>query len=106
MRYTKPGDTFKPMGSDEVETPDEGEVVYAVGNQVRTRRWAWRQSNEGKIDKNTSYVFFPIDGFKGFNDDKVLEAMKELEKILKEEFNCETRSGFVDKDNNSMDISL
>ena len=69
MRFARPGDTFVPMGSLEVEYPDEGEVIYAVSNQVRTRRWTWRQSNEGKIDDKTNYVFFPIDGFVGFNDD-------------------------------------
>ena len=98
MRYTRAGDRFMPMGSDEEEKLEPGEVVYVVGNEVRTRRWAWRQSREGMIDKDTEYVFFPIDGFKGFNDDKVNAAMKELEEVLKKEFNCETRSGFVDKD--------
>lgn len=106
MRYAKEGDTFVPMGSEEVETPDNGEVVYAVGNNVRTRRWTWRQSNEGKIDDKTSYVFFPIDGFKGINDDKVNEAIKELENVLKENFNCETVTGYVDKDNNSFEWNL
>ena len=106
MRYAKEDDTFIPMGTDEVEKPDDGEVVYVVGNQVRTRRWTWRQSNEGKIDENTSYVFFPIDGFKGINDDKVKEATEELERVLKEEFNCDTVTGNVDKDNNSFEWNL
>lgn len=106
MRYANEKDTFTPMGSEEVETPDNNEVIYAVGNQVRTRRWTWRQSNEGKIDENTSYVFFPIDGFKGFNDDKVNEAIEELNKILKEEFNCETTTGYVDKEHPSFEWNL
>ncbi len=106
MRYAKEDDTFIPMGTDDIEKPDVDEVVYAVGNQVRTRRWTWRQSNEGKIDEKTNYVFFPIDGFKGFNDDKVKSAMEELEKVLKENFNCEVISGYVDKDNNSFEWSL
>ena len=99
MRYAKADDTFVPMGTDEVEKPDEKEVVYAVGNQVRTRKWTWRQSNEGKIDDNTNYVFFPIDGFKGFNDDKVKSAIEELKEILKENFDCDVVSGYVDKEN-------
>ena len=106
MRYAKEDDSFIPMGTDDIEKPDVNEVVYAVGNQVRTRRWTWRQSNEGKIDEKTNYVFFPIDGFKGFNDDKVKSAMEELEKVLKENFNCEVISGYVDKDNNSFEWSL
>lgn len=44
------------MGTNEIEKLNDGEVVYAVGNQVRTRRWTWRQSDEGKIDENTNYV--------------------------------------------------
>ena len=98
MRYAKDNDTFIPMGTEDIEKPDNDEVVYAVGNQVRTRRWTWRQSNEGKIDENTNYVFFPIDGFKGFNDDKVKSAMEELKNVLKENFNCEVVSGYVDKE--------
>ena len=99
MRYSREGDTFIPMGTDEKENVDMNEVVYAVGNNVRTRRWTWRQSTEGMIDENTNYVFFPIDGFKGFNDDKVVEAVEELKSILTSEFNCEVTSGYVDKDN-------
>ena len=106
LRFSTPEDTFLPMGSDEVESVDENELVYVVDNKVRTRRWAWRQSKEGMIDKNTSYVFFPIDGFVGFNDDKIKEAIKELEEVLKNEFKCEVKSGFVDKEHNEMDVSL
>ena len=106
MRYSKEDDTFIPMGSEEIEKPDTNEIVYAVGNKVRTRRWTWRQSDEGKIDDKTSYVFFPIDGFKGINDDKVNEAIKELESLLKELFDCETVSGYVDKDNNSFEWNM
>jgi len=106
MRYAKEGDSFTPMGSDSEDNPDIGEVVYAVGNDVRTRRWTWRQSDSGKIDEKTNYVFFPIDGFVGINDNEVNEAIKELEKVLKETFKCETISGHVDKNNNSFEWNI
>ena len=95
---TKDGDTFVPMGSTEIEKPDSDEVVYAVGSEVRTRRWAWRQSDYGKITPDTSYVFFPIDGFKGINEKEVELAAQELVKNLKEIFNCEVVSGHVEAD--------
>lgn len=106
MRYSNKNDTFIPMGTDNIEIPDENEVVYAVNNQIRTRRWTWRQSELGKIDENTDYVFFPIDGFKGFNDDRVDLAVKELQEKIKEIFNCEIVSGHVDKDNNIFEWNL
>ncbi|MBR2766525.1 hypothetical protein IKD67_00325 [Candidatus Saccharibacteria bacterium] len=99
MRYAREGDTFVPMGSNEVETPDTGEVVYAVGDEVRTRRWAWRQSDFGKITPDTSYVFFPIDGFIGVNEKKVDKAAQELAKELERIFNCKTVVGHVDASN-------
>lgn len=63
-----------------MEIPDLSEVIYAVGNQVRTRRWTWCQSEHGKIETDSSYVFFPIDGFKDFNEDAVFSARVELAK--------------------------
>ena len=106
LRFATEEDTFEPMNSDEIEQLDENELVYVVDHKVRTRRWAWRQSKQGMIDKNTNYVFFPIDGFKGINDDKITEAIKELETILKENFNCETVSGYVDKTHPEFEWSL
>lgn len=106
LRFATEDDTFTPMGSDTPEKLEEDELVYVVDNKVRTRRWAWRQSREGMIDKDTSYVFFPIDGFKGFNDDKINEAIKELEEVLQNEFGCETTSGYVDKDHPEFEWNL
>ena len=49
VRLAEEGDTFIPFGSTEEEKPDLGEAVYASGNEIRTRRWTWRQSERGKI---------------------------------------------------------
>ncbi len=106
IRHAKPGDTFLPFGAEKEEEPDEGEIVYAVGNQIRTRRWTWRQSEHGKIDENSSFVFFPIDGFIGINDIKVREAAQRLQELLEGIFHCRTVQGFVDKEHPAMDLGL
>ena len=89
---------------DEVWTEilDDGEVVYAAGSQIRTRRWTWRQSQHGEIEPETSYVFFPIDGFTDFNKAEVLAARDELEQKLKDVFGCETLVGFLDAEHPEM----
>ncbi len=103
MRYANEKDTFIPMGSTEVEKPDKDEVAYIVANEIRTRRWAWRQGERGKIDAETSYVFFPIDGFKGINDKEVDKATEELAKLLKKIFGCKVTTGHVDRNNPSFE---
>lgn len=96
VRMSVEGDEFIPFGETEPETLDVGEVVYATGNKVRTRRWTWRQSEYGKIKESSSYIFFPIDGFTDVNKDKVIEAREELSNLLKEIFGCEVIVGYVD----------
>lgn len=106
MRYAREGDHFLPFGETEEEAPGEDEVVYAVGHEVRTRRWTWRQSEHGKITADMSYVFFPIDGFVDFNKDRVDAVIAELSDILKNVFGCPVVSGVVTKDHPSIDVTL
>ena len=100
VRYSVKGDKFLPFGETEIELLEDNELVYTCGNDIRTRRWIWRQSEYGKIVETTTNIIFPIDGFVGVNDKKVIEARDELEYILKELFNCTTTKGFLSKENN------
>lgn len=106
LRFAGEGDAFIPFGGGESETPDAGELIYAVGNEVRTRRWTWRQSEQGKIGPDTGYVFFPIDGFAGVNDDRVREAVETLSCQLRTLFGCRVRSGLIDREHPEMDLAL
>ena len=105
VRTATAEDTFLPFGVTEREPVDIDEVVYATGTKVRTRRWIWRQSEEGKIGADTSELLFILDGFTD-NLDAVLAARDELNTILSEKLGCRTKTGLIDKDNMvfSMDI--
>lgn len=100
MRLAEPADKFVPLGKSaaDVETPDENEVVYAVGNEVRTRRWTWRQSDQGKITADTTSVFFPIDGFADVNKDQVDQAVADLAEQLQAIFGVTTQHGIVNQE--------
>lgn len=98
IRTATEGDTFLPFGGDAEEAPEEGEVVYAVGHQVRTRRWTWRQSEHGKITPESTDIFFPIDGFTDVNKEAVLEARDLLASLVKELWDCDVKVGWVDRE--------
>ena len=106
VRHAREGDTFVPFGGGEAETPDENEVVYVSGGQVRTRRWTWRQSEIGKITEATTDLLFPIDGFRSLNYDRVLEARRELSELIESIFGARTAVGMVDADNPVFDAEL
>lgn len=86
-----------------MEKPEDKEVVYVSGHEVRTRRWTWRQSEIGKITEETSDVLFPIDGFTDLNKEQVEEAAAELAELAKKYFGVDAKVGFIDKDNRVFD---
>ena len=100
VRTAHEGDTFIAFGETEEETPDMGEAIYASGNEVRTRRWTWRQSERGKITEETRAVLFPIDGFADVNAKEVHEAIDEFVTLLRRFFgeSVEIETGVVDKE--------
>ena len=104
VRYAKEGDVFVPFGSEEEESPDPGEVVYASGNRIKTRRWIWRQSEIGKASEETKNFFIPIDGFRASNGKAVKSAANELAKIIKDTFEIESKVAFLDKENPMVEI--
>ncbi len=104
VRFAAKDDTFLPLGEDTTEHVPEGELIYASGNTVKTRRWIWRQSNDGKITAESKNLVFPIDGFMNVDKEDVLLARDELAELLKHEFQCEIRTGFVCKENNSVEL--
>ena len=98
VRFSTGADRFLPMGAEETEVMPDGELVYVSGHTVKTRRWIWRQSDDGKITGDTCHVFFPIDAFRGVNEDQAIQARDELAALLREEFGCEAAAGFVDRE--------
>lgn len=105
VRTATAQDTFLPFGAEEREQVDIDEVVYATGTKVRTRRWIWRQSEEGKIGGDTSQLLFILDGFAD-NLDAVLAARDELNTILSEKMGCVTKVGLIDKETMVFDMDI
>lgn len=96
LRFSRPGDVFVELGETEPDpTLQPGELVYAVGNLVQTRRWTWRQSQNGAVDAQTHDVLIPIDGFMGTNDADVMTACNDLASRLRDVFDCEASARLV-----------
>lgn len=100
IRFSSSQDYFLEMGENQAQSMPEGELVYVSGHTVKTRRWIWRQSDDGKITEQTKYVFFPIDGFESLNYEQVINAREELADFLKQEFDCEVSKGYINREKN------
>lgn len=104
IRQANEEDTFVPFGSEEVESVDIGEYVYVSGNEVKTRKWTWRQGEKSKIGENSTNLFIPIDGFSDVNKDEVLKLQEELVKFLEDNYDVDIKTGIVDINNREFEF--
>ena len=62
LRLAEGTENFVALGSQELEHPLPGEVIFAEGSTVLTRRWVWRQGSHTLTLPETAAIEFNIDG--------------------------------------------
>ena len=102
IRFANENDKFIPFGGEGYDNPDIGEVIYVSGNDVKTRRWTWRQGENSKVDETIKNAFIPLDGFIE-NKENILKLQKEFSDILTS-MGVECTLGFIDKDHNEFEF--
>ena len=75
-------ETFTPFGSEETENPDPGEIVFAEGNTVLTRRWTWRQANHTLTLSTTTAIEINVDGLPPVPLAEVEEVCQEVIELV------------------------
>lgn len=98
VRFSREGDQFLPLGGGSFEEPDPGEVVYASGSDIRTRRWTWRQSRDGLVTAQSTRLFVPVDGFANMTLSRVEAAINFLEQMFTRHLDARTTSGVASRD--------
>jgi DNA/RNA-binding domain of Phe-tRNA-synthetase-like protein len=68
---------FVELGSTEVKSPREGEVIYSDSEEVLCRRWNWRECDKSKMSVDTTNVALVIEGL-GVEVSEIAEELKEL----------------------------
>lgn len=98
VRLSREGDVFTPMGTQETEPVDPGEIVYADAAEVRTRRWIWRQGEWAKATSRSTWLFFPVDGFAPASREAAERARDWLAEQAARVLGGRVHVGWVDRD--------
>jgi DNA/RNA-binding domain of Phe-tRNA-synthetase-like protein len=75
-------ETFVAFGSEEVEHPNPGEIVFTEGDIVLTRRWSWRQSNHTLTLPETTAIEFNVDGLSPVTREDVSAICEEVMTLI------------------------
>lgn len=104
LRFSNSNDCDNNKNHLQNDRLDEGEIVYATGENVLVRRWIWRTSTIGRIGSNATNYIFLIDGFEK-NQDSVANACKELSSLIEKYYNVDTRSELANCYNASIELN-
>ncbi len=78
LRPATGDEQFFPFGSEEIEQPEKGEIIFTDGDLVMTRRWTWRQAKHTLSLPSTTAVEFNIDGLPPVNKEEVEQVCIQL----------------------------
>lgn len=104
VRFSRAGEPFVPLGSEQEEQLPAGELIYGDATRVRTRRWMWRQSEWGKVTADSRNILFPVDGFSDQNLKQVLEARDHLARHLAGAFGALVSVALLDRDHRQLNL--
>ncbi|MBC8417274.1 MAG: hypothetical protein H8E10_01610 [Desulfobacterales bacterium] len=73
---------FVPFGSEQVEHPNPGEIIFVEGNTILTRRWSWRQANHTLVLPETAAIEFNVDGLPPVSGSEVEDICQEAMRLI------------------------
>jgi len=84
LTLAKGNEPFTPLGSDVVEYPAPGEVIYVDNSKVMCRCWNWRQGDQTKLSLATTNVAINVDCLPPVAKDEAEAITRELADLVKE----------------------
>jgi len=95
LRFATGREEFVAFGSTETEHPLPGEVIFAEGDVVLTRRWTWRQANHTLTVPETQAIEFNVDGLPPVSQPEIAAACEELAALIRRFCGGLTRVDFL-----------
>jgi DNA/RNA-binding domain of Phe-tRNA-synthetase-like protein len=99
LRFATGEEEFVPFGSDEMEHPLPGEVVFVEGSTVLTRRWTWRQGNHTLTLPETRAIEFNVDGLPPLTQAEIEVACAEVADLIQRFCGGTSRIDYLTADN-------
>lgn len=99
---------FVPLGSQEVQRPDPGEVIYYDDKtfKVMCRKWNWRNGDFSKILPTTKRIIINVDGAENVPVSLIEEARDELAQLLREECSAVVKVELLSQERNELEIDF
>lgn len=82
IRFAREGDSFLPSNQGPSEAVPGGELIFAQGQRVLTRRWTWRQAAGEQTLPQTRSLYFNLDALAPVSDGELGCAENDLSQMI------------------------
>ena len=104
LTLAKGEEPFTPLGSEAIEYPPPGEVIYVDNSKVMCRRWNWRQGDQTKLSPATSNVAINVDCLPPVSKNEAKAITGELAQWVREFCGGEVNYFLLDATQNEVEI--
>lgn len=104
LRFSREGDTFLALDSDEALALPVGEVCYADGNEIITRHFVWKQSKHAILEPESENIVLVSEILGDLPPEIVANVEREFFEGLKGYFGVEPTITTLDCDNRSVSL--
>ncbi len=85
VRFANGDERFTNLGTDEVQHPEPGEVIFVDEDKlVSARRWCWRQSDQSAANERTGAALITIEGHHDNAQADVKAGLDDLLELLRQ----------------------
>jgi len=106
LGLAKGNEIFIPLGGENKETPEVGEVIYFDDKtlNVMCRKWNWRNGDFTKITQDSKKIVINIDGIDPVSQSLIEEARDELAKLLTEHCRAKIKTALLNRNTKEIEF--
>lgn len=104
LGFAKGDEEYTPLGEDENDPPQDGEVIYRDDVGVICRRWNWREGDRTKITDGTKNTVVVLESLSPIPQDLIKKATQELAQLIQKYCGGDTKTYFLDSNNKEIEI--
>ncbi len=104
LRKATGEEEFIPFGTEQIEHPNPGEIIFTEGNTVLTRRWTWRQANYTMTELSTTAIEFNIDGLPPVTKSDIEDIGRETMDLIKKFCGGSLRFEYLSQENPKIEL--
>lgn len=99
LGFAKGDESYTPLGEEENDPPQKGEVIYQDDKGVICRRWNWREGDRTKITNQTTNAIVMIESLAPIPKDVAEQAIRELAELIKKYCGGSVETFFLSEEN-------